>query len=48
MVSIQTAEQILSDREKLIIGMKKYKRIMDSLYWTDEIGRASCRERVCQ
>lgn len=35
MLSIQKAEQILSDREKLIIGMKKYKRIMDSLYWTD-------------
>ena len=35
MLSVQTAEQILSDSEKLIIGMKKYKRIMDNLYWTD-------------
>ena len=35
MLSIQTAEQILSDSEKLLIGMKKYKRIMDSLYWTN-------------
>ena len=34
MLSIQTAEQILSDSEKLLIGMKKYKRIMDSLYLT--------------
>lgn len=35
MLNIQTAEQILADSEKLLIGMKKYKRIMDSLYWTD-------------
>ncbi len=35
MLNIQTAEQILADSKKLLIGMKKYKRIMDSLYWTD-------------
>ena len=35
MLSIQTAGQILADSEKLLIGMKKYKRIMDSLYWTN-------------
>lgn len=35
MLNIQTAEQILADSEKLLTGMKKYKRIMDSLYWTD-------------
>ncbi len=32
MLNIQTAEQILADSKKLLIGMKKYKRIMDSLY----------------
>lgn len=35
MLNIQTVEQILADSKKLPIGMKKYKRIMDSLYWTD-------------
>ena len=35
MLNIQTVEQILADNKKLSIGMKKYKRIMDSLYWTD-------------
>lgn len=35
MMNIQAIEQILSDSDKLWVGMKKYKRIMDTLYWTD-------------
>lgn len=35
MMDIQAIEQILSNSDKLWIGMKKYKRIMDNLYWTD-------------
>ena len=35
MLNIQTIETILSDSEKLLTGMRKYKRIMDALYWTD-------------
>lgn len=35
MMNVQTIEHILSDSDKLLIGMKKYKRIMDTLYWTD-------------
>lgn len=35
MMNIETIKQILSDSDKLWIGMKKYKRIMDTLYWTD-------------
>ncbi|MGN0986456.1 MAG: hypothetical protein ACI4OO_01295 [Otoolea sp.] len=35
MMNIQTAEHILSDNEKLATGMRKYKKIMDFLYWTD-------------
>ncbi len=35
MMNTQTVEHILSDNEKLLIGMKKYKQIMDSLHWTD-------------
>ena len=35
MMNIETIERILSDSDKLWIGMKKYKGIMDMLYWTD-------------
>lgn len=35
MMNIQAIEQILSDSDKLWVVMKKYKRIMDTLYWTD-------------
>lgn len=35
MMDIQAVEKILSDNDKLLIGMKKYKRIMDTLHWTD-------------
>lgn len=35
MLNIEEVEQILSDSSKLLIGMKKYKRIIDVLYWTD-------------
>ena len=35
MLDIPKVEAILSDSGKLWEGMKRYKRIMDSLYWTD-------------
>ena len=35
MMDIQVVKQILSDSDKLLAGMKKYKRIMDTLYWTN-------------
>lgn len=35
MLNVQIVEQILSNSEKLMIGMKKYKRIVDALYWTN-------------
>ena len=35
MLDIQRVEHILSDSDKLWEGMKRYKRIMDSLFWTD-------------
>ena len=35
MISVQTAESILSSSDKLLTGMRKYKKIMDALYWTD-------------
>ena len=35
MISVQTAESILSNSDKLLTGMRKYKKIMDALYWTD-------------
>lgn len=35
MMNIETIELILSDSDKLWLGMKKYKGIMDMLYWTD-------------
>lgn len=35
MMNVQTIEQILSDNKKMFTGMKKYKTIMDTLYWTD-------------
>ena len=35
MMNIQTIEQILSENKKMFVGMKKYKNIMDTLYWTD-------------
>ena len=35
MMNIQTIEQILSANKKLLTGMKKYKKIMDTLHWTD-------------
>lgn len=35
MLSIQKAEQLLSDNDKLSVGMKKYKQIMESLRQTN-------------
>lgn len=35
MLNISKVESILSKSDKLWDGMKRYKRIMDSLYWTD-------------
>ena len=35
MINMEAIEHILADSEKLLISMKKYKRILDSLYWTD-------------
>ncbi len=35
MLNVQAIEKILSDNDKLLMGMRKYKRIMDMLYWTD-------------
>lgn len=35
MLNISKVESILSESDKLWDGMKRYKRIMDSLYWTD-------------
>ena len=35
MLEIQKVQGVLADSEKLWSGMKKYKRIMDSLHWTD-------------
>lgn len=35
MMNIQTIEQILSDNKKMLVGMKKYKNIMDALHWTN-------------
>lgn len=35
MMNIETIEHILSESDKLWIGMKKYKRIMDTIHWTD-------------
>lgn len=35
MLDIPKVERILSDSGKLWEGMKRYKYIMDSLYWTD-------------
>ena len=35
MMNTETIKRILSDSDKLWIRMKKYKRIMDTLYWTD-------------
>ncbi len=35
MLDIQRVAEILSDSDKLQIGMRKYKKIMDSLFWTD-------------
>lgn len=35
MLDVEITEQLLSDNKKLLIGMKKYKRIMEMLYWTD-------------
>jgi len=34
-MKVQVIEQILSGNDKLVAGMRKYKRIMDTLYWTD-------------
>ena len=35
MLNISKVESILSENDKLWEGMKRYKRIMDSLHWTD-------------
>lgn len=35
MLNTEEAKQILSDNSKLLIGMRKYKKIMDVLHWTD-------------
>lgn len=35
MLDLQRVNDILSNSDKLFTGMKKYKRIMDTLYWTD-------------
>ena len=35
MLNISKVESILSESDKLWEGMKRYKRIMDSLHWTD-------------
>lgn len=35
MLNTDIVKSILSDSDKLLIGMKKYKKIMDNLYWTD-------------
>lgn len=35
MMNIETIKKILSDNNKLLVGMKKYKQIMDTLHWTD-------------
>lgn len=35
MLNIEKMEQLLSDNSKLLVGMKKYKRIIDALHWTD-------------
>ena len=35
MLNADKVKSILSDSDKLLIGMKKYKKIMDNLYWTD-------------
>lgn len=34
MISVQTAESILNS-DMLLTGMRKYRKIMDALYWTD-------------
>lgn len=35
MLNIEKMEQLLSDNSKLLVGMKKYKRIIEALHWTD-------------
>lgn len=35
MLSVQKAEQLLTDSNKLLDGMNKYKQIMESLHYTD-------------
>jgi len=35
MLNVRTIEDILSDSKKFLTSARKYKKIMDTLYWTD-------------